>query len=635
MPECECRNAYFYGMCGIAGVVSATPMDGGVGLRERLTAMSAAIRHRGPDGEGIYAENDLEPVIGLAHRRLAITDTSFLAAQPLHVLDRYVVVHNGEVYNDVELRQTLQAMGYTFRTRSDTEVLACAWDAWGREGLDRIDGMFAFALWDRRERTLWCARDRFGEKPLYLHYDETAARLHFASEMKALWAAGIARVPTEPMFLHFLTLGLTAHPQFPELTFWEGILQLPPAHLLRFRPAERDLHIERYWDLDKETQADIGDDEALRRLRDLLERSLARRLRTEAPTGITLSGGLDSGILAVLGKELTPRHRPWPSVSAVFPGFSKDESEAIRLASARAGTAPHFAAPDASGLLDDIRTLAWHQEEPFTTAGIFAQYRVHRLARQLGIKVLIDGQGADEVFAGYARYTHWHLQERLAAFDLRAAESDARRLQAHGFLPDWGWRNRFAAFLPSLTSARLEARAARRHHTDPDIAPTFRERSSGAGFIHKPVIRKLNDILYHDACQGPLQELLRYADRNAMSQGIEVRLPYLDPELAQFLFSLPSRYKYREGFTKWVLRKAYQERITETIAWREGKTGFEPPQLDWMRDARVTAEVRKGQERLVEAGMLAPSVLQRPARPAAAYAPDSRDWRHWVASLFL
>lgn len=291
--------------------------------------------------------------------------------------------------------------------------------------------------------------------------------------------------------------------------------------------------------------------------------------------------------------------------------------------------------PDASGLLEDIRTVAWHQEEPFTTAGIFAQYRVHCLAREKGVKVLIDGQGADEVFAGYARYTHWHLQQRLAAFEMRDAESEARLLHASGFLPDWGWQHRIAAFLPALTASRLEARAARRHDTDPDISPRFRERASGAGFIHKPVVRTLNDILYHDACQGPLQELLRYADRNAMSQGVEVRLPYLDHELAQFLFSLPNRYKYRDGFTKWVLRRAYQERITETIAWRKGKTGFEPPQLDWMRDPRVAAEVRKGQERLVEAGMLSPSVLKRAVVPCAAYAPDTRDWRHWVASLFL
>jgi len=621
-------------MCGIAGIVSAE-QRGVESLREKLSRMSDALRHRGPDGEGLHAESGEGLELGLAHRRLAITDASPGAAQPMYCLDRYRIVHNGEVYNHVELRATLEGMGYAFRTRSDTEVLACAWDAWGRDCLERIDGMFAFALWDHREQTLWCARDRFGEKPLYLHYDETTARLHFASEMKALWAAGIARIPKEPMFLHFLTLGLTAHPQFPELTFWEGILQLPPAHLLRFRPSERELDIERYWDLDKESQSDITDEEALRRLRELLERSITRRLRTEATTGIALSGGLDSGLLAVLGKDLFPGGHPRPSFSAVFPGFAKDESEAIRFASAQAGTTPHFVMPDASGLLEDIRTLAWHQEEPFTTAGIYAQYRVHRLSRQMGVKVLIDGQGADEVFAGYARYTHWHLQQCLASFGMRAAESDARLLQANGFLPDWGWQNRFAAFLPSLAASRLEARAVHRHEADADISPAFREHASGAGFIRKPVVRKLNDILYHDACQGPLQELLRYADRNAMSQGVEVRLPYLDHELAQFLFSLPNRFKYRDGFTKWILREAYQECITETIAWRKGKTGFEPPQLDWMRDARVTTEVRKGQGRLVEAGMLSPLVLKRAVVPSAAYAPDSRHWRHWVASLFL
>lgn len=621
-------------MCGIAGIVSASPR-GEDGLRKKLAAMSESIRHRGPDGEGLHIETREALELGLAHRRLAITDTSPAAAQPMHCLDRYSIVHNGEVYNHVELREELQHLGYVFQTGSDTEVLACAWDAWGCDCLDRIDGMFAFALWDRTEATLWCARDRFGEKPLYLHYDESSLRLYFASEMKALWAAGIARRLKEPMFLHFLTLGLTAHPQFPELTFWEDILQLPPAHLLRFRPADKELSIERYWDIDKESIADIGDDEAIRHIRLLLERSLSQRIRTEAPLGIALSGGLDSGILAAISRPMLPQGQSWPSFSAVFPGFEKDESYAIRQAAIHSDCTSHLATPDANGLLEDIHTLARHQEEPFTTAGIFAQHRVHRLAREQGVKVLIDGQGADEVFAGYARYSHWYLQHKVARFDFREAEAEAGLLRGNGFLPEWGWPHRLAAFLPGLTTARLEARVARRHEGDADITPAFRDRAAGPGFTHKPVVRKPNDILYHDACCGPLQELLRYADRNAMSQGLELRLPYLYHRLVQFAFSLPERFKNRNGYPKWILRKAYRERITEECAWRKGKTGFEPPQLDWMCDPRVAAEVRKGQEKLVEAGWLTPAVLQREVRPGAAYDPDSRDWRHWIASLFL
>lgn len=634
MAKRDGRIAYIHDMCGIAGIVTASP-QGEDALRQRLAAMSDAIRHRGPDGEGLHIETREALELGLAHRRLAITDASPAAAQPMHCLDRYSIVHNGEVYNHVELREELLRLGYAFRTGSDTEVLACAWDAWGRDCLDRIDGMFAFALWDRIEATLWCARDRFGEKPLYLHYDEPTARLHFASEMKALWAAGITRHPKEPLFLHFLTLGLTTHPQFPELTFWENILQLPPAHLLCFRPTERAISLERYWDLDKETLIDIGEEEAERRTRELVEGSLSRCLRTDAACGIALSGGLDSGILAVLGRRLLPQSMPWPSFSAVFPGFAKDESEAIRRAAADAGTSSHLATPDATGLLDDIHTLARHQEEPFTTAGIFAQFRVHRLAREQGVKVVIDGQGADEVFAGYARYSHWHLQHRIARFEFREAEAEARLLRANGFLPEWGWAHRVAAFLPGLAAARLEARADRRHEVDTDIAQTFRDRASGPGFTHKPVVRKPNDILYHDACCGPLQELLRYADRNAMSQGLELRLPYLDHRLVQFAFSLPERFKNRNGYPKWILREAYREQITEECAWRKGKTGFEPPQHDWMCDPMLVAEVRNGQEKLVEVGMLSPAVLQREVRPNAAYDPASRDWRHWIASLFL
>jgi len=616
-------------MCGIAGVISATPINETT-LRQRLKAMSAAIRHRGPDGEDLYIAISASHPIGLVHRRLAITDPRPAAAQPMSCLGRYHIVHNGELYNHCELREELQRQGYRFQTASDTEVLAMAWDAWGPSCLDRFDGMFAFALWDGQEQTLWCARDRFGEKPFFFHYKESSRQLSFASEMKALWAAGIQRIPKEAFFLHFLTLGLTAHPELPTLTFWEDILQLPPAHLLQFRPSERSLRLERYWDLDKEGCSDLDIATAVDTIREQLTDSMRLRMRTDAPIGIALSGGLDSSLLAAIGQEAR-----LPSFSAVFPGFAKDESLAITDRAGLFRTTPHHIAPNASGLLEDIRTIAWHQEEPFGSAGIYAQFCVHRLARQQGVKVIIDGQGADEVFAGYPRYSHWYLQEEYASRHFLWAEQAAKRLRGHGFLPAWGWQHRLAAFMPATIASRLESRARHRHLSNTDIAPAFRDRASGAGFIQKPVIRKLNDILYHDACGGPLAELLRYADRNAMSHGLELRLPYLQHKLVASAFSLPSNYKFREGFTKWILRQAFQQPLGEKIAWQPGKTGFEPPQRAWMRAPQVAAAIRKGQTKLVDAGMLSPKVLKRPVQASAAYALDNRDWRYWTASLFL
>ncbi|NDC77165.1 MAG: asparagine synthase (glutamine-hydrolyzing) [Chitinophagia bacterium] len=612
-------------MCGIAGLVSLDGTGPDLGL---LNRMSEAAAHRGPDGSGVLSRG----AVALAHRRLAIVGLGPGGAQPMVTADgRLAVTYNGEIYNWLELRHELRGLGHTFSTDCDTEVLLAAYAEWGARCVDRFNGMWAFVIHDAHARTVFCSRDRFGVKPLlWARIGQTVA---FASEPEQLLAFVPSRRADRTTVRSFLASGID---EPLKATFFEGIAKVPGGHSLTIDLEAGTVRERREYSLtDRITKLAATAEDAAGTIGEALRASVSLRLRADVPVGTCLSGGLDSGILAVLGKDLMSDEQPWPSFSAIFPGFAKDESEAIRFASAQACTTAHFATPDASSLLEDIHTLAWHQEEPFTTAGIYAQYRVHRLARQMGVKVLIDGQGADEVFAGYARYTHWHLQQRLAAFDARGAESEASLLQANGFLPDWGWQNRIAAFLPSLAASRLEARAFRTHEADADISPTFRDRASGAGFIRKPVVRKLNDILYHDACQGPLQELLRYADRNAMSQGVEVRLPYLDTELVQFLFSLPNQYKYREGFTKWILRKAYHKRITEAVAWRKGKTGFEPPQLDWMLDARVTMEVRKGQERLVEAGMLSASVLKRAVVPSASYATDSRDWRHWIASLFL
>ena len=621
-------------MCGIAGILTFGFDAEGID-RERLLRMSDAIAHRGPDDEGLWTDRSPGAACGLAARRLAVTDPGPASAQPFRYMDRYIVVHNGEVYNHKELKRLLQQDGCPICTDSDTEVVASAYHRFGASCVEHFDGQFAFAVWDNERKSLFCARDRFGEKPFFHHFDESTHTLSFASELKALWAAGVPRRMRPASMLHFLTLGITSHPLFPELTFFEDVFQLPPAHTLTFHEGMEAPVVERYWDIDKETLRDISEKEAVSHFHELYDRSVRSRIPLDSPWGLMLSGGIDSSSIAAVCHRHSASERSAGSFSASFPGFGKDESPLIRSVALKTGFRPLLVVPDAEGLVEHIETVARHQEEPFGSAGVYAQWEVHRMAKREGVKVLLDGQGADEVLGGYTRYVHWHLQERLRQEKRKVIDEEARALRENGFLEEWGWKNRLASRWPGTAAAWLERKATRTHIRNADIEPGFRDEHSGAGFIHKPLVRRLNDILHFDACMGALQTLLRYADRNAMAHGIEARLPFLSHELVEFLFSLPSDFKIRGGWTKWILRRSFNDFVPAEVSERKGKTGFEPPQQDWMNHEKVRTEIIAARRKLVDAKMLHPSVLKRPLDPQPAYSEDNRDWRYWNASLFL
>lgn len=619
-------------MCGIAGICAP---EATLASMNRLQKMADSLRHRGPDGEGFYLHGLPGAHIGFAHRRLAITDPSPRHTQPLRYLNRYVIVHNGEIYNHPSLRATLQRKGYRFETLGDTEVIAAAYADTGPACVERFDGMFAFALWDEQEGILFCARDRFGEKPFHYHWDPHTDSFCFGSEMKALWAAGIPQVIQPAMFLHFLSLGLTAHPALPELSFYREIFRLPPAHTLQFRTGQGGPEITRYWDIDKQSIQNPDTKESVSEFRRLLEDGLSLRLPQDQDSAALLSGGLDSSALLAAARSATVSHAPKRGFHAVFPGFDKNESPFVDI------IATHFAIDVEAVVLhgDDmaagIQQLAYCQEEPFSSASVWAQHQVYATARSKGFRVVIDGQGADEYLAGYARYLPWFLREASRQLPHAEVRSMADALRENGFGPGWNWKSRLSAGFPGLTTAWLEHRAKKEHAAFPWINRRFREAHEGAGFIQKPEIRTLNDILYHDTLLGPLQELLRYADRNAMAHGVETRMPFLSHTLVEFLFSLPPRLKIRDGWTKWILREAYRSSLPESIAYRKGKTGFEPPQQAWMDRPAVGKQIILARRKLADAGMLDARVIKAPITPTAAYVRQPYDWRILVAAQFL
>jgi asparagine synthase (glutamine-hydrolysing) len=614
-------------MCGIAGILSSP----GQYTMAHVQSMTQAIAHRGPDGEHHW--QNAEGTVLFGHRRLAIIDLSNAAAQPMQRREQeshdLVIVYNGEIYNYKEIRQTLLQKGHHFSTQSDTEVILAAYQEYGAACVDHFDGMFAFAIWDGELQELFAARDRFGEKPFFYHFDN--GLFLFGSEMKALWAAGVPREHNSKMLFNFLTIGYTGNPADPGETFFTNIRKLPAASCLYYKPGSTPV-IEKYWEIDSNQQQKISDDEALATFDHLLRQSVHRRLRSDVRIGTSLSGGLDSStITALIHAENYPQ---LTAFTATFPGFERDELAHAQQVCNQFGFAQQIIAPDAGSLADNWDKICYYQEEPFGSSSIFAQFSVYELAAQHHTKVLIDGQGADELMAGYTRYYKWYWQELFRKRKLlRSGELKAARDK--DITEPFGFRNVIAALFPDIAAVILEQRYLLHALKQKDLTRDFVKLQSQEAYYTTPEIFNLNGALHFNAFTNGLEELLRYADRNSMAHGVEVRLPFLSHELAEFLFTLPSDFKIRNGWSKWLLRENMKDCLPEAITWRKDKTGFEPPQKKWMSTPSMTALIHEAKNTLVQEKILRPSVLDKPVKAAAAHDSDNYDWRYLAAAFII
>lgn len=494
--------------------------------------------------------------------------------------------------------------------------------------------MFAFAIWDEQEKILFAARDRFGEKPFY--YTATSNTFLFASEMKALWSAGVNKSVDEKMMLNYVTLGYVQNPADKSQTFFRNIFSLPPSHFIRLSLNPFLIHVEQYWDIDKQYTQKVSEAQASEKLMQMLTDSIRFRLRSDVEVGSSLSGGLDSSTIAALvQQELGAEAKNFKTFSAVFPGFIKDESAFIQDISRKFKLQNFTVHPNPFDFLDDLQKLAWHQEEPFPSSSIYAQYKVFELAKQHEVKVLLDGQGADETLAGYHKYIHWFLQEVLSRHRFKKFRHEKLAFQKNHVAVKWDLRNVIAAFLPSHVAIALEKAEYKRIIHHPSINRALIAHSKGREWegVHKPIITKLNDILYFNTMRNGLEELLRFADRNSMAHGREVRLPFLQHHLVSFAFSLPSTLKINNGYPKWILRKTMENRLPDSIVWRTDKTGYEPPQKLWMESAGVQDFIHESKKKLISEQILKPSAINKKIKPMDAHLPDNFDWRYISASM--
>jgi asparagine synthase (glutamine-hydrolysing) len=577
-------------MCGIAGFIefnknSISKFDPEGLMMEMLNH----IKQRGPDGFGIslygydkegqfssdriqYYQSSSQVVLG--HRRLSIIDLSNEAFQPMHDNDYTVdVVFNGEIYNYLELKEDLK-LYYNFLTASDTEVLIAAYKIWGVEMLSKLDGMFALAIWDREKQEIFCARDSLNIKPFYYNFSESG--FIFGSEprvvLKGLGANGTADLARTA---EFLIAGIS---DADEGTFYNEIKQLRGGHYFILNEKQKTINPRPFWKTPKVDIQAKSQNELNNLYYKTITEAVKRQLRSDVPVGTSLSGGIDSGVIVTIAGELLKEHaNNYSTLTFSFPGFTNDESEMAKLIAAKSGMKWHQVIPSKDTMAREFEDMMINMGEPFSSLSMFAQYKVMQKASELGLKVMLDGQGGDELYLGYPRVAQnamfWYLNKgefrkfwmEWSGFEKNASISKLKALAFQIFFNT-----------PSLAIKRNVKRVSA--YVSRDFLNTGRKEILYDLYTSKDIFDKQIDEL-NKYC---LPRLLRFADRNSMAFSIESRVPHLSNLTRDFALKLPLKNRIKDGWTKYTVRKSMQGKIPDEVLWCNFKKGFDIPQGYWL-----------------------------------------------------
>jgi asparagine synthase (glutamine-hydrolysing) len=509
-------------MCGIAGIIGQKASKSGI------LQMLECQKHRGPDFTDHYIEDHK---IALGHNRLSIIDLSSNANQPFTSEDgNFVMVFNGEIYNYIELRKELQPK-YYFRTQSDTEVLLNAYKEWGKKCLDKLNGMFAFAIWNKNEHSFFAARDRFGVKPFYYHFDNS--NFHFASEIKTIFASGVAKVPNENVWSNFFSEGSYG---LPNETFWKEINQLPGGHCLTLK--DNSLQIEKWYSFETRTKLLFNHFETNEEeyITNLLLKAINLRFRADVPVGFNLSGGLDSSTLLALIDQQDIDKSAVEAFTFVTNDERYDELSWVRSMLENRPFHLNVCPLSANEIPELSLNMSQHQMEPYGGIPTIAYSKIFQAARQKGVKVLLDGQGSDEAWAGYDYYINnsQNIVQGVAKSPFRTKVLDA------------------------------------------DFAAKAQKTMYG-----KPFEDNLQNLQYRDLFYTKIPRALRFNDRVSMLHGTELREPFLDYELVEYVFSRPTDFKIKNGVQKWMLRKIAEQFLQKDLVLAP-KRALQTPQREWL-----------------------------------------------------
>ncbi len=577
-------------MCGLFGVIASPP-----GLLEeaRVERLFALLHHRGPDDrgwltldrEGVRTGSQPENLAGdvvLLHTRLSILDLSPAGHQPMSTADgRFHLSFNGEIYNYLELRTELQSLGCHFVSGTDTEVLLAAWAQWGPAALERLVGMFAFALVDSERRVLALARDQFGIKPLY--YAQLGGRLAFASEIPPLLELpGVSRQANPQRVYDYLRFDRVDD---EAQTIFAAIRQVEPGHYIELElDTPQRLVEQEYWRLEPQPVDGLSLDQAAERLRELFLDNVRLHLRSDVPVGAAFSGGVDSSANVTAMRLLSGENLDLHTFSYVADDPAVNEERWMQIVAREARVVAHTVETSPQEMVNDLDRLIEIQAEPFGGTSIYAQYRVFRLAQEAGIKVMLDGQGADELFAGYRYY----LPDRIAGLLASGRFVTAFRL--------------LSALSDLPAASRVEVAANGVQHFAPFVSRTFLRKLAGRPLVPEWLDQHwldAHDVVVSDALRpvrgnlrahriasvrGNLRTLLRHEDRNSMASSIESRVPFLTPALAEFAAGMPDDYLIApDGTGKLVLKQSLRGLVPDPILDRRDKIGFATPEANWMR----------------------------------------------------
>ncbi|MFM2049081.1 MAG: hypothetical protein RI955_1629 [Bacteroidota bacterium] len=610
-------------MCGIAGIYkfNQQKIDS-----EKIRNMIAIQAHRGPDGSGIWLNENA--TLGLGHNRLSIIDLSAAAAQPMHYAELYTITYNGELYNYKQLREELKNKGHQFKTESDTEVLLALYAEYGVECLQKMDGMFAFALWDKKQNILFCARDRFGEKPFHYYYSKQEGKFIFASEIKTIYASQeVEKKINHKMVYSYLAHELVENPFQLNETFFENIFRLASASYIVINN-NGDLKIDKYWQLNTSLNASnqaINEQEIYHQFKDQLSASVKSKLQADVPVGTSLSGGLDSSTIVCIINQLKEKNQIQKTFSARFYDDNLDEGKYINIVKNYCEIDSHDAWIDEENLIEKAKKVLHFHDEPYAGASVIAQWEVMKLASENNVKVLLDGQGADEYLAGYSNYYAIYYRQ------LFLSNNKILKDELEGYLNVVG--HDFDFDLKFMADARF--------HFLFKMISDFKRKYIGAGYnkyidnnyvqvnqpssIESPFIyfNNLSEALQYSTTEYGLHKLLKYADRNSMANSIEVRLPFLQHKMIENVLQLPPDFLINEGWTKYLLRRSLADVVPSEITWRKNKLSFQPPEKKWMNSHAMKPIMNEAHEWLYRNGI------------TNKYAKDEMEWKYLMVYLFL
>jgi asparagine synthase (glutamine-hydrolysing) len=549
-------------MCGICGIVHKKNQPVPF---ETIKRMNDLIVHRGPDDEGFYINEN----IALGHRRLAILDLSTDGHQPMFFQDKYIIVFNGEIYNYLELKEELVNGGYTFHSRTDTEVLLASYDHWGEDCVNHFNGMWAFAILDNKRRRIFCSRDRFGIKPLY--YSEAGNYFVFGSEIKQIVDFYGDRYVNKKILMDYLVVGYENHTQE---TFFKNIFQLAPSHNLIYNLESNAFSIKRYYDIKKE-YINLDENELIACYSEKIHDAVGLRLRSDVTVGSCLSGGLDSSTISAIAalKNKNKTGKKFVAIHAKSTEPKHDESSCAGMVSDFCGLDLHIIEPSKDEFVNHINEVIYTQEEPFGGPSVFMQYFVMKKAKELKCTVMLDGQGGDETLFGYERYYP-------AIFSA---------------LPFY---SRLKCFTDSILHSKLTMKQLLQYYLYfTNSALRIRRLEAKYNFIKKEYLEMIGKdtikcsarnyldvfkLQYDEIYNTQMPHLLRYEDRNSMRHSIETRLPFIDYHVLETAVNMNIAYKIKNGWTKFVLRKTIDGILPQDIVWRKNKFAFEAPVKTWL-----------------------------------------------------